>query len=371
MNPEILDLRRQVKKNCDISDARHAGVYSLCGLLLRVRDLYKLEHGMVPWREPQPAELMGWMEEREEYWEKIMEEEIQPLVFNGASFDPFDMGGLNRILRPLGLIYGAGYGIGMKPTFFLAESDESWTVEGLRVDVVNRELVRDIFMSPAMRRGKQIFARRSCMLFYLWEQILEARPSAREALDFALARHGASLDEFRRDAARLGDQLERIAWLELETWVYHEIGEALDDGFDGRLFRELVSAYANSPVEIFVRVLKDVLADTHPGGLLGHIVQNRIESSLGFYVAFQSAISRTVFPEIREAFRRFRQIGDWGLIEAARDAGRKNMLHHLVELTRVQSEAPASGTDAGRERILSEILQPLGIAKSGVGKESE
>ncbi|MGA2402714.1 MAG: hypothetical protein ABSG91_13580, partial [Syntrophobacteraceae bacterium] len=44
LKPEISDLQRQVQKNCDISDARHAGVYSLCGLLLRMRDLYKWEH---------------------------------------------------------------------------------------------------------------------------------------------------------------------------------------------------------------------------------------------------------------------------------------------------------------------------------------
>ncbi len=371
LEPQIADLRRQVQKNCDISDARHAGVYSLCGLLLRMRDLYKWEHGIVPWREPQPAELMGWLEEREQHWEQIMEEEIESLVFGGERFDPFDMAGLNRHLRPRGLIYGAGYGIGMKPTFFLAESDESRSVSGLRVDMVNRELARDIFMTPAMRRGEQVFARRSCMLFFLWDQILEARPSAREALDFALARHGGSLDEIRRDAARFGDLLERIAGRELETWVYHEIGEALDNGFDGRFWRELVSDYANTPVELFARVLKDVLADTHPKGLLGHIVQNRIEASLGFYVVFQRAISRTVFPEIRESFFRFRQTGDWGLIEAAREAGRENMLRLLAVLTRVHSESQALGTDAARERIISEILQPLGMAKSGGGKDPD
>ena len=94
-----------------------------------------------------------------------------------------------------------------------------------------------------------------------------------------LPRYGTGLDEIRGDVARLGDLLERIAGRELETWVYHEIGEVLETGFDGGLWQEMVAAYANSPVEIFVRVLKDVLADTHPEGLLGHIVKNRIESS--------------------------------------------------------------------------------------------
>ncbi len=363
MEAEIADLQRQVQKNCDISDARHAGVYSLCGLLLRMRDLYKWEQGMAPWREPEPAEFTGWMEDREQYWEQIMEEEIAPLGFGSEHFDPYDMAGLNERLRPLGLIYGAGYGIGMKPTFFLAEIDVSRSQGGLKIDMVNRELARDIFMTPAMRRAEQIFARRSCMLFFLWDQILEGRPSAREALDFGLARYGTDLDEIRRDAARLGDLLERIAGRELQTWVYHEIGEALDNGFDRTLWRELVSVYANTPVEIFARVLKDILADTHSERLLGHIVQNRLESSLGFYVAFQRAISRAVFPQIREAFTRFRQTGDWGLIDAARESGRRNIYRHAAALASLHGESRALGTERARARIISEILQPLGIAK--------
>jgi len=367
LQPETSDLQRQVQKNCDISDARHAGVYSLCGLLLRMRDLYKWEHGMVPWQEPEPADVMGWLEDREQLWEEIREEEIAPVVLDGERFDPYDMDGLNARLRPLGLVYGAGYGIGMKPTFFLAECSESRSAGGLRIDTANRELARDIFMTPAMRRGEQIFARRSCMLFFLWDRILEAAPSAREGLDFGLARYGIGLDEVRKDAERFGDLLERIAGRELETWVHHEIGEVLETGFDGGLWQELVSTYANSPVEIFARVLKDVLADTHPEGLLGHIVQNRIESSLGFYVAFQRAISRAVFPEIREAFFRFRQTGDWRLIEAARESGQRNMYRHADALAHLHREAQASGTDRAKVRIISEILAPLGIVK-GSGK---
>ena len=318
---------------------------------------------MPPWQEPEPADLMGWIEAREQRWEAILEDEIGPVVLNGENFDPYDMAGLNARLRPLGLVYGAGYGIGMKPTFFLGERAESKEVGGLTIDVVNRELARDIFTTPAMRRGGQIFARRSCMLSFLWDQVLEARPSAREALDFAFARYGVGLEEVRGNAARLVDLLERIAGRELETWVHHEIGEVLETGFDGDLWQELVSAYANTPVEIFARVLKDVLADTHPEGLLGYIVKNRVESSLGFYIAFQRAVSRAVFPEIREAFFQFRQTGDWGLIDAARESGQRNMYRHAASLARLHREAQASRAAGAKARIISEILEPLGIVK--------
>ena len=39
---------RQILDNCEISDAQHAGLYSTCGLALRLRDLYKWEHRLNP-----------------------------------------------------------------------------------------------------------------------------------------------------------------------------------------------------------------------------------------------------------------------------------------------------------------------------------
>jgi hypothetical protein len=48
-------LIRQVRRNCDISDARHAGMFFICGLTLRLRDLFKWEKGLSPWEEGDPA----------------------------------------------------------------------------------------------------------------------------------------------------------------------------------------------------------------------------------------------------------------------------------------------------------------------------
>ena len=39
-------MTEQVLRNCHISYARHAGLYSICGLALRLRDLYKWEMGL-------------------------------------------------------------------------------------------------------------------------------------------------------------------------------------------------------------------------------------------------------------------------------------------------------------------------------------
>jgi hypothetical protein len=41
------------------------------------------------------------------------------------------------------------------------------------------------------------------------------------------------------------------------------------------------------------------------------------------------------------------------------------MYRHAAALTRLHREAQASGADRARARIISEILEPLGIARGG------
>lgn len=40
---DINHIAAQVKENCDISDAKYSGIYSVCGLASRLRDFYKWE----------------------------------------------------------------------------------------------------------------------------------------------------------------------------------------------------------------------------------------------------------------------------------------------------------------------------------------
>jgi hypothetical protein len=362
-------LTKQIQRNCDISDANYAGLYSLCSLLLRMRDLYKWEHDLRPWEEPEPAALLEWVDDRESRWEIIAQDELRPISMGFQSFEPFNMAALNPELRPLGLVYGAGYVLGMKPSFFLGEVIESRTLGELQVDIVDRELARDIYMTPAMRQGRQIFMRQSAMLFFLWDQILEQRPSARAALGYALQQYNLDPVAIRRSPKELAPQLHLVARQEIETWIYHEVGEVHESAFDGNLWHEIVSAYSNSPVEIFARVVKDVLADTHHEGLLGHIIRNRIHSSLGFYVAFMRPFARVVFPEIIEAFCRFSSSGDWSIIEEARSSGQAKSESYALQLVELHQAGHKQSTDWTTSQIQSRLIEPLGI-HSTAGKTS-
>ena len=358
---DITRLQTQIQTNCDISDAHHAGLYSLCGLLLRLRDLYKWEQELLPWQEPEPDTLLEWVDARETRWEKLAHQELQALNLGNETFDPFDMAAVNLHLRPLGLVYGAGYVLGMKPSFFLGEVTESRILEGLQVDIVGRELARDIYMTPAMRQGAQIFARHSAMLFFIWDQVLEQRPSAREALEYALRQYDLDAEALRRHPERLAPALSRVASQELATWIYHEVGEVHEHAFDGEVWHEIVSTYANSLVEIFARVTKDLLADTHPEGLLGHILCHHLAASLGFYVAFMRPFTRAAFPEIVEAFRQFRLTGAWAVIEQARASGHAKAAAFARQLVEIHEAGHGRATEWAISEIQARLISPLGI----------
>ena len=363
MTIDLVMLRNQVQNNCDISDANHSGLFSLCGLLLRLRDLYKSEQNLRPWEEPEPAALLEWIDAREKRWEGLIGMDFQSISLGGESFDPFDVAAINERLRPSGLVYGAGFAVGMKPSFFLGELVHSQTLERLTIDTIDRELVRDLFVTPALRQGSRIFARRSAMLFFLWDQVAEMRPSARQALAYAFGQHDIEVEEIRRLPMQLATELQSVADSELDTWIYHEIGEVKESGFPGQIWHEIVSTYSNGPIEIFARVLKDLLADTHTGGLLGHIIQHRLSSSLGFFVSFIRPFTRLLFPEVIEAFDQFMLAGDWSTIEKAREAGHTKAHDYAEILVGLHEAGRKHGPQWAESRIMSTIMEPLGIIR--------
>ncbi len=59
---------QQVQANCRIAAAGQVGFYSLCGMLLRLRQLYKWEQGLLPWQEGDPKAVLDWIEVQEEAW---------------------------------------------------------------------------------------------------------------------------------------------------------------------------------------------------------------------------------------------------------------------------------------------------------------
>jgi len=360
---DVEHLSEQVLHNCLVAEALYGGTFSVCGLVLRLRDHYKWLHGLPPWAEPEPADLLAWIEVREDRWEKIEAEGFAPLQVLSETLDPFDVDRINEILIPRGLVYGAGYVAGLRPSFFLGELREVRHLDDAQILMVGKELARDIFASPAMRQGSSIYARHHPMLSFLWEQIFEMRPSARNALHFALSRYGLELPAVYADPGGHADLLRTISEAQLETWVHHEMGEMRQEIFENGIWQEIVATYADSAVEVYARVLKDLAADMDDRGLLAHILEHRKEAALGFYVAFLRPFTKLLFPEILKAFRVFRESLDWTPVEEARRRARRRIEKQIRQLVELHQKGTGRGREWAKAAIQEQLIAPLGILR--------
>ena len=320
----INEIAGQVLHNCEISDAHHAGMYSICGLALRLRDLYKWEHGLPPWEERESAEVLQWIETKENKWESYADADFWDISINGKKFDPFDTIGINSVLEANRFFYGAGYARSLKPTFFLAAIEEKSVVNGIPIYTLGHELARDLLTIPALSQDDCVLLRQESASLFLWDSIFYIKKSARPALNFALDACGIK----DRQPKGLRRSLADILAAQKVAYIFHEIGELKDTIFDRALWREIIAAFPYSPVEYLVRAVKDLLADTNDYGTLHHIVKERNTASLAFYVAFLDGLAKEFFPELPSAFREFMQTNDWSTIEQAVSIGYKTAAKH-------------------------------------------
>lgn len=353
-------LMQTIRHNCDISDARDNGIYSICSLVLKLRNLYKWEHDIEPWQEPESADLLDWIEEKENYWETIVEGPYLPLNINGRDEDPFELKEINDLVRGEGLLYGAGYGRSLKSIFFLAEILQEKLAEGCPVIILGREKVRELSSPFAMLQDGTILIRRDPLRFFFWDHIQEIRSSAKPSLHHALDRYGI-LTDGQLDQELFRQRLDAIVDEEIPIFIYHEIGELRQQTFDSGTLRKIISTFPDSAIEYVSRAVKDVLADTHPEGMVHFIARERREASLGFYVGFLAGLRKLLSPQIISAFDMYLQGEDWQKIEQARVTCRENSLK-LAE--KICGLADRIGRDDGEQiklRFYEEILTPLGL----------
>src|SRR3970040_447007 len=107
MMRNLPQLASVVQRNCDISDARHAGDYGLCTFLLKMREYYRWENEL-PFARPPPKDDLG---ERRACGDACLEPWRPP----GGTLAPFAAAPATGELLPQGCVYGAGYGRLGKP----------------------------------------------------------------------------------------------------------------------------------------------------------------------------------------------------------------------------------------------------------------
>jgi len=329
---DIKTLTLQIKKNCNISDAKYWGVYSMCGFLLRLRELYRIEKCIRPWENIQQEEIGEWISDRENLWKELEDKDFEDIIVDGNVYGPFEAEKINAELEKEGLVYGAGFGVHMKPSFFLADLISKETVEGYNICIAGNEYVRDLSDYPAMLRDRTIFARVDTTRLLLWGRFEELRlRGSKRPLTFAFSKYGVAPEE--EPTEDIYRRISLIAYSEVETYIHHELGEAFEEKKIGDEWNSLIAdLFSCRRAEIFARSIKDILSDTSEKGMIKYIIENHKEGSLGFYVVFLGGYRMLFFPEILEAFQRFAETGNWGLIEDARKAGYRKAAEYAERL---------------------------------------
>lgn len=318
---DINDILRQVKHNCNISDAKFWGYYSICGLLMRYRELYLSEHSLMPWDSVSTEAISFWISKREALWKDIEDEELHTLVLNGITYDPFDINRLNTILKDSGLIYGSGYGTLHKPTFFIARLNAVKELYDYRIYYTGEEICRDLSAFPAMLQGRCIYIRLDVLRTILWDKFQTLKAG----------RYKGFIEEMFSDynikktdivSEELIDRIEAIAKDASDLFVLHEVGEAFEDTYADD-WAEILGSSSDKHCELLIRTAKDLLADTSELGPLKSIITEKNKPLLNVYMAFLDGIRKELFPEIRNAFQQSAESNDWSLIENARRDGHK------------------------------------------------
>lgn len=355
-------LLQNIQHNCDISDARDHGVYSMCTMVLKLRNLYKWENGLQPWEEPAAAELLDWIEVKENYWATIAGEAFSPLLLAGKALNPLQLEEINGALAGTMLVYGAGFGRSMKTIFFLAETIERREIEGCPVIILGKEFAREMASPFAMVQDGLILIRKESLRFFLWDQIQEVRSSCRNSIHQALRTYSVFKDGLL-DQELLKAALDTIVEKEMNLFVYHEVGEILQTTLNSEALQMIVGHFPGTVIEFVGRAVKDLLADTHPHGLLAYLTREQRESSLGFYLSFADGLRQRLFPEIMAAWQQFLADRDWRHVEQARIACWDRNQALAEQIQAICSKIGNDSDELIMSRFNQQVLLPLGLAK--------
>lgn len=290
---ELQPLLTTVQHNCHISDARHAGDYTMCVYLLKMREYFRWEKGYA-FRDKLPdSDVADWLRQREGFWQEIENESFADLPLGGECYDPFDNDALNAALNPYGLIYSGGLGYRGIPHFFLGTLGRQEKQADFTVFVSENEYARELTAPPAMSREGTIYIRRESLRRMIWERVEEWRWSK---LENAMARALHDFD-FDQDAEAA---LEQITDVVFDIVLLHEQGEVLAGKRLGPAWEEMLANLPRSKTEIMLRAVRDHLADalsTLPG-----LVDRGRDASLHFYFANLSGMQKQLFPSLVQVY---------------------------------------------------------------------
>lgn len=307
MPVNLQQLSEVVQFNCDVADANFAGNYTMCTYLLKMRELYRWSEGIAQSEKLSTGRISDWVENKEAHWSSLEDKPFKNLSLGGDEFDPFDIEGINEYLNSHQLLYGAGYGRGCRPEFYLAALLNVEQYEGFMLYISGTEYARDLSAPVAMTQGDRIYVRQESIRRMMWEQIEAWRwlKSPEGAFSRAISHFPLETDP--------SHSLHQLVEYQMEQVINHEIGEVIAGQQLGSEWQDMLSGHPGSKLEIVARAIRDHLADTL--STLPAVVDAGDEVGIHLYFSNMSAMRKVLFPQLITAYDSWCQSKSYGVFK--------------------------------------------------------
>ena len=333
------DLVQQVQYNCDISDANHAGNYTLCIYLLKMREYYRWLQALDFDQELDSESMSRWLREKEEIWDQVVDQSYQSIQLDNRHYEPFDSQGINAHLADDLLFYHAGIGQKAVQHFFLADRVEQYRQDHVEITITGKEYARDLTAPPAISTRNEIIVRQESLKRMCWERYQEWHWNQ---LDNPM---GTALAYYPFNDS-IPEALQMMTQTEQATLVQHEIGEMMISQEYAEKWSAMMLGLLGSKAELMARAVRDHLADCL--STLPFLIEQGNPASLHFYFANLTHIRKDLFPSAMSAYQHWRQEGDLSLL---RDLPDKSALHWDKTLRSLLAIHPRNSENLGPELI--------------------
>jgi hypothetical protein len=311
----LQQLNDTVQYNCHVADASHAGDYTLCIYLLKMRELYRWENEASFANVLQQEQVAGWLRQREDLWEKLQDNDFKNLLINELEFLPFESSEINSVLKEHNLVYSGGLGLNNRPHFFLAELEVFQQHEDYDLYIVGKEYARDMAAPPAMSVNNTIFIRKESFRRLLWEKLETWRWNRpNNALGRAFACYDCETN--------LEQALNEMCDCEVKNVIQHEYGEIKAGKLLGSKWEELLFELPHSKLSLYLRALRDMLADHLT--TLPSLLEQQHAPSLHFYFGNLTNLRKDLAPQLIQAYQDWFETGSFTQLQFLVEQGQKH-----------------------------------------------
>ncbi|MFZ2089540.1 MAG: hypothetical protein WAU47_13280, partial [Desulfobaccales bacterium] len=126
-------------------------------------------------------------------------------------------------------------------------------------------------------------------------------------------------------------------------------------------FPAILELFPQTPLEQWIRAVKDALADMNDQGRLHYLIIGERLPALALMLAFQPGFYPLLLPELEPAFFNLTASGDWDVMEEARQSASARLRQVATELTQLLEVHKQDNPENLRQVLTSRFLTPLGL----------